>query len=575
MTPEPGFPIDNPYEVIAAMRDEDFRQSYVLNVKLVDCLLSDQSRNPKQTQKLFEYLSSEFESCEAFLDAYYASGSHVAELTSGLAERWRGFVPTAIASSRNITHITQLVASLPKNLLRMLAKDFAELPAFVSSNLSEILEQAPELEPERLKCLDFEVKEFAAIKGHPEVLSVMFEAGLFELTITNLEYVYQRILGEDDLKPLREGNFTAIRSTNNSVLLERVERDFETYVRNVLLELPENSKEGAAAIVDLVRHEALDQEDLRKFLERQTSLLPSLDDVPEKLHAMLFKLSMIEPTWVNCLVFLRSNGFDAETLVEYFDRDDVRSALLKHPIPDDSDSKQLRLFLFEAGSLSDAAYKDYAHSLPDPINFIPDGLEQSKLSILIGERKVTFTTEILEALSGNRDLQVAFVATNIDIYLADPGSFALDDWFREELLQADIDQDAKRETVKLMDLTVLVDLPERSARIGPIINNADVNSFSLDGSVAQSLIEHSRPIATQISLLNKCHYLMTDDEVRHVLTKLPSPFCEIKTGYGVPRLRNNPENLALVKWLDSRDIISSWSEGSLFSNDIRVNLYRS
>ncbi len=66
VTPEPGFPIDNPKEVIAAMRDEDFRQSYVLNVNLVDSLLSDRSRYFDQTQKLFEFLSSEFDSCEGF-----------------------------------------------------------------------------------------------------------------------------------------------------------------------------------------------------------------------------------------------------------------------------------------------------------------------------------------------------------------------------------------------------------------------------------------------------------------------------------------------------------------------------
>lgn len=86
VTPEPSFPIDNPKEVIAAMRDEDFRQSYVLNVNLVDSLLSDRSRYFDQTQKLFEFLSSEFDSCEGFFDSYYASGRHVAGLLLGLAE---------------------------------------------------------------------------------------------------------------------------------------------------------------------------------------------------------------------------------------------------------------------------------------------------------------------------------------------------------------------------------------------------------------------------------------------------------------------------------------------------------
>ncbi|WP_216603822.1 hypothetical protein [Ruegeria sp. HKCCD6228] len=267
VTPEPGFPIDNPSEVIAAMREEDFRQSYVLNVKLVDSLMSDRSRHLEQVQKLFEFLSSEFESCEGFFEAYYASGSHVGGLISGLVDAWKG--------------------------------------------------------------------------------------------------------------------------------------------------------------------------------------------------------------------------------------------------------------------------------------------------------------------SEHRDLQVLFVATNIDAYLADPDSFSLDDDFRENLLRSRIENVAKQEIVKLMDLTALAGLPERSALIGPIINDADVKTFNLDGTIAQSLVEQTSPIATQISLFNKCHSFMTNDEVRQVLSKLPRPFSEIKTGYGIPRLENNPDNQDLVKWLDSRDIISSWSEGSFFSNDIRVNLYRS
>ena len=268
-------------------------------------------------------------------------------------------------------------------------------------------------------------------------------------------------------------------------------------------------------------------------------------------------------------------GFEAKILVEYLNQDDVRSSILKHPIPDDSESKKLRLFLVQAGSLSDAAYKEYVHSLPNQFKFLPEGLEPSKLRILIDEEKITFTTDILEALSEHRDLQVLFVATNIDAYLADTDSFSLDDDFRENLLRSRIENVAKQEIVKLMDLTALAGLPERSALIGPIINDADVKTFNLDGTIAQSLVEQTSPIATQISLFNKCHSFMTNDEVRQVLSKLPRPFSEIKTGYGIPRLENNPDNQDLVKWLDSREIISSWSEGSFFSNDIRVNLYRS
>lgn len=574
VTPEPDFSIDNPKEVIAAMRNEDFRQSYVLNVKLVDSLMNDRSSYLDQTRKLFGFLSSEFESCEDFFVAYYASGLNVVGLISGLAKAWEGFVPAVIASPNNITHVTQLVLNTPESLLEGLAKDFEELPDFVSDNLSEVLVNTPELAPERLVCLGFEVKDLASIKEHAKVVRVMFEEGLFELTIPNLEYVYQAILGESDLKPLRERNFTAIRSTNNANLMKRVERDFDSYLSDILLELPGNSKEDASTILAVVCHDTLDQSDLQKFLERQTTPLPTLEDVPERLHAMLFKLSAIEPTWVNCLTFMGAGGFNAESLVEYLDRDVVREAILQHPIPSDSDSLKLRQFLINAGSLSDVAYRDYACALPKPFKKLPEELKPSKRRILIDEGKVNFTKENLDALADDGDLQVLFVASNIDIYLEDPSSFALDDGFLEELLRSEIDNEDKFRIVELMDLELLVDLSERSQLIGPIIDNTDSTISHLDGSVAQSLIIHSMPIATQISLFNKYYSLMTDDEVHHVLDSLPKPFSEIKTGYKVPRLQNTPENKELVRWLDSRNIISSWSESGFFSDTIKVNLYR-
>lgn len=574
VTPEPEFPVDNPSEVIAAMRDEDFGQSYILNVKLVDCLLSDPSRYPEKIQKFVRFISSDFDGCEGFLDAYYASGRHVTELLTRLAASWKGLVPAFVASPKNIEHVAELVARLPLISLERIARDFDELPAFVAGNLPEILARFPELEPNRLQGLNFEVKDLSAIEEHSDVLHEMWENGLFELTMANLEYAYSSILGENDLQPLHEKNFTIIRSLKNPTLLKRAEQDFEIYLREIVLNIPENTMEDEPTILDVVRRETIPNEIIRKFLERQNTQLASLEGVPEKLHAMLFQLNAIGPSWVSSLSFLEGSGFEAESLIEYLDRDDVRSAILKHPIPDDPEARKLHLFLVNASSLSDVAYAEYARALPQQFEFVPEDLDQSKLRILVEEQNFVFTTKILEALSENRSLQVLFVATNIKTYLANSDDFALDDDFREQLLRSEIDQASKRGIVKQMDLTALAGLPERSALIGPIIDGTDVSLFDLNADVVQALIDGSKPITTQISLLNKCHDLLTVEELRAVLAKLPRPYSEIKTGYSVPRLKNNPENLELVRWLDTRGIISSWSEGGLFSNDIRVNLYR-
>jgi hypothetical protein len=124
-----------------------------------------------------------------------------------------------------------------------------------------------------------------------------------------------------------------------------------------------------------------------------------------------------------------------------------------------------------------------------------------------------------------------------------------------------------------MDLDVLPDLPERAALIGPILERTNADMSNVRAEVARALIENSESLETQISLLNRSQTSLSVDLVREILAGLPKPYSEIKRGYSSPRLKGSAANLALVKWLDSRKIISSWSRG-IFTDDIRVNLYR-
>ncbi|TOK94612.1 hypothetical protein, partial [Vibrio parahaemolyticus] len=92
--------------------------------------------------------------------------------------------------------------------------------------------------------------------------------------------------------------------------------------------------------------------------------------------------------------------------------------------------------------------------------------------------------------------------------------------------------------------------------------------------ISRALIRHSSPIVTQISLFNKYHSYLSNDEVRDVLASLQKPYSDITRGYHTPRLKDTPENQTLVTWLDSRKIISSWKISDVFK-EIKVNLYRS
>lgn len=575
-TPDPGFQIDNPNEVIAAMREADFEQSYVLNVKLVDCLLSEPIRYSEQVRKLLEFISSHFEVCEDFFDAYYATGGSVSELLARLANGWKQFIPTAIASERNLSHITQLVTNLPEGALATIARAAEGFPDFVAAKLPEILTLAPDLAPERLERIGVEIRDLPSIARSPGIVRFMVKRGHFELTIANLEHAFFEVLGETDLVAFHQRNYTTLRSLKDAALLRRVERDLDLYLGEVLLGLQGNTEEDVPAIVNLLGRDELNEGNLLQFLARQTALLPTLEGVPEKFHTAVFELPRIMPTWENCISFMAGSGFAAETLAAYLDRKDVRAAIMSDRLPNNPETLRLRQFLINANGLSDDGYREYVRAIPNMFSNFPKGLDSSKLTTLINEHKITFSKETLENLDVSTNLPVLFAAKNIEAYLADPSMFGFDDVFRESLLQAAITDDDKRAIVELMDLTTLTDLPKRAAVIGPILDRTNVRISGLDAAKAQSLILNSRPVETQISLFNKTYSTMTDNEAREVLAALPSPFSEITTGYHTPRLPRSDENRTLVQWLETRGIISSWSEGGGFflSDAIRVNLKR-
>lgn len=196
--------------------------------------------------------------------------------------------------------------------------------------------------------------------------------------------------------------------------------------------------------------------------------------------------------------------------------------------PAHSASRPLRQFLLNAAALSDPAYADYVEALPQPFKQFPESVETSKRRILIDQQKITFTKESFDDLADEAELPALFVTKNIESFLDKPDIFALDDEFLENVLQMGITDGQKASVIGLMDLGSVVKLPERAALLGPIMDRINSNMSKLNADVAKSLIAHSAPVSTRISILNKVNAALTDEEVREILSDLPLPCSEIK-----------------------------------------------
>jgi hypothetical protein len=277
--PDPDFQIDNPKEVVAAMRDEDFSRNYVLNVEIVDCLLSDPLLYAAPTKKLLEFIASDFDDCADFFATYYVRGRGVPTLITRVTRSWPGFVTAAIESSANLTHVARIITHLPETNLKSIAGKNRALAEFVSEKLPDILALGIDFPPERLELLGIEATDLSAIERHPGFIRVIFDRGLYELSIENLDFIFRTVLDINaDARP-REQSYTVMLEADSAPLLAKVNDHFGNYLENVLLRLPDNRFESIPAILSVIGRGDVDLEPVVAFLEKQTILLPTLDQV--------------------------------------------------------------------------------------------------------------------------------------------------------------------------------------------------------------------------------------------------------------------------------------------------------
>lgn len=572
--PEPSFQIDNPKEVIAAMREDDFRQNYALNKTLIDCLFSEPNEYQTQITKVIGFISNNFGESAEFFSAYYEGGKRVGGLMSALAEKWPSFLSAAIGRPDNITHVGRMIAHLPEIQLKELYEKDSEISDFISVNLSDILALGVDFEPLRLKMLSFEIEDLPNIEPYPAVTRILVDAGLYRLSIRNLEFIFQDVLGSTDVADLKIKHYSTILKTENAALIAKTEHDFEFYLTTVLLQLENNREEEISTILKVINHDEIDSKPLEKFLEMQSASLPSLDQVPTRLHSKVFQLQKIDISWENCLAFISSEHFDADTLTAFLQQDDPLTALSMVNINADESAYPLREYLIENNNFSEDVYRAYISILPKSFKKFPQDIDVEKLQIIIEEEKIVFSADNFSLINEYSDLQVLFISKNIELYFENAKQFKIDDEFKEKLLSSAITDNQRLKIIEDMNLTSLLSHPSRASEIGGIYHRTGADVSHLTAEAVQAIVINAQQIVAKISLFNKCHQILTDEQAWNTIRQLPEPFSKIEPGWRRPTIPNTTENLEFVNWLEERKIISS-SNITFLGDEIRINTFRS
>lgn len=572
-TPDPDFPIDNPAEVVAAMRDEDFDQSYMLNRRLMDHILEAPTTHSSRIEKAVCYISENFDQCGQFFSSYYERGAQVPALVSSMVSLWPGFGTAATESAHRAAHVARIIAYAPQTALAKAPYSDGDVSAIFSTEAAEILGEGIKFDLSKLKLLKVEVAELSMVGQFPDVLEVLIDESLYQVSTENIRCVLEHIHGSDILSDLEIKHYSTVLRSENEGLIQRVEGDFIRYVRRVLLPMENNTNEEEFAILAALNHEEVATEFLEEFWAKQTTALPELSQVPPHFHATALARNLIVASWDNCLTFLSGENFNPDVLSDYLANSETQKILANDPIPDDDDAFKLRKFIVDNDGFGDGIYRTYVSRLPKTFNEFREDLGKGKLRILIEEKKAAFSGANFHRLEDYRDLQVMFVARNFSTFAKEPDGISINDEFRMDLLQEDLSEDHKRLVIGEINPAAVSEDALRAASLGAILTELPSDIEGLGFDLIRAVVTHSHSVTEQIALLNKCHKSLSVEEVREILSSLPEPYPDIAVFGKSPRIKNTPVNRAFVAWLEEKRVISS-SKPTYLEREIRVNTFR-
>ncbi len=559
--------IDNPSEVCINMRQEDFESRYVLNVKLIDYLVTKRKKHSAEIAAAIAYISHHFDHSEDFLTAYYEHGENVGLFMEGIADFLPNFSKMAAASKNHLRHVIGILDFANQTTIVEKMNSDNVISDYISEHGPILLkEMVPRFENfDLLLKLKIQFLDLTTLSAFPGLHDFAIVNTLFRLNPTNVNYVLSG--READLskisRNLSTSNYTSVLGSDKKTLTSYVEENISTYVNDVLLMLDENTEEDEAAILSLLGNSQITIVDKKKIITQQEHVFDTLEKLPEALWPHVLQERKVTLSWLEVSRFLMAEEADNETLLDAIQHPGYLKILSNNALSLDQIGKdggdKVSDFIFQNESLGDEEYCLLMNSMPYRYNVFPQEVSAKKVACLSDIGIINLNESTFEFCDSSDELKAKLIASNFDTYIGNKDEFGIDDDIRRILLEGDLNGDDKLKVVEDFSPELAADT-EFSSLLADLFRRPNINLSNLQNVELLASVIKSQPSAgVSIELLTKSISKWDESTMMEILSELPYPYKNISEYGRRPTIRQNQTNLEFLMALKSRRFISSYS----------------
>lgn len=573
------FELSNIENIIKRLAQKYFYREAILNYTLLDNLIKIHSKYPDKYNTFFEFLNKDNEKTFQFISGYLErKTTNIPSFLNKLINTKHNYIAYLISKS-NIpnSEIEDLIILIFNHAeiddinnqsdITILIKWFNQINNFCEYSVKFS-------EPKKLQAffithnIIINQLDIPKEQSHDN-FSFIISNNLYLITASNLFVILNWISPSFSENEFQISNYTLLKKEMSANVLDYIMSNISLYVKNVLLNLPENKLETEESIVELLNCKSLSADLKTDFIQSQNLKITSLNSIEEIDDVeLVLRSNKIQPTWKNIFEYydyFEESSEINDILIDFFNVESNYSSLAHNKLSvvnekDEDLIKKFSLKLIYCDRLELTAYTNILKSIPFKYNSLHfDKLNKQKIQWMISNRFINLTQSNFERL---KTIDVKIAISLIEVYennfIQNLTDFTLEnsDWiliFNSELFT----YTGKLKIIETIDNMIII----QDNNIADIVCNLIPNNelIPLKYEVLEAMFNSHKSLQKRIEILNLHFKSLEKSKIQTLIEKLGVEYARIFIKQNRPSIENTPYNLNLVEKLNSNKFISSYS----------------
>lgn len=564
-----------------------FERETILNFDLLNYLGKNYVKYETNYNLIIQLLSNEKEKSIEFIDIYLSDQNRPLQIfIEKLVKNWKEFW-SYIYSKSNYTRekedyylsliiiygkIDDIISSQSNN---MLSTAIMEKPYFLSlikkteklnyfGKISKLLEQL-NIKFDKLDNPNSDTEE---------LFNYVYENDHYQINADNL---WQMIEHKSNINKERfnNSNYTSILESNSTKLIEYIDSEINTYVKDVYLMMEQNTSDDEEIIIKLLNSQYLEDNLKIKIIQKVDAIISDLNKINSiEIKKELLINNKVEAFWKNVLdYYINSEDAINEHLVKFLNYENVYTKLSQENMPrtDESiDYSTFRLKILQCNSISDESYKMLLKAsiyTRDSFNYV--ALNEEKINYLLTNILTTTKSnyDFLKDNFPNKHIQLAEknfknILENLTDFLTDDNDILL-------FLKSNIITDVQKiNYVSKLDEKLIIENADIAKKVRDLILHKN-HKFKFNFDTLDVIFRNLSSIENKISIIN-LYWDDLNNENIITLVKTVSLDYEKLFQKGKPTYQDKEYNTILFKNLKAKQLIKKYYPDSWNKNKIRI-----